>query len=142
MTLSINGDPTQIDRSTNEQVPVAPDQERTFSRRAFLTIGGIAGVSALLAACGGSGESGSQVSATTSAGSTATPEATTKTLETPPAKHLEGLNDPVAQSRAAQIISTFENSTTEVAYDYAKNIGDGRGILLDALVFVAELAIC
>lgn len=30
--------------------------------------------------------------------------------------------------RAAQITSTFENSTTELQYAYAENIGDGRGI--------------
>jgi chitosanase len=30
--------------------------------------------------------------------------------------------------RAAQITSTFENSTLELQYDYVENIGDGRGI--------------
>jgi len=39
-----------------------------------------------------------------------------------------GMEDPAVQARAAQIISTFENSTTEVQYGYAENIDDGRGI--------------
>ena len=30
--------------------------------------------------------------------------------------------------RAEQIISSFENSTTEIQYAYAEDIGDGRGI--------------
>jgi chitosanase len=36
--------------------------------------------------------------------------------------------DSDSKRRAAQITSTFENSTTELQYDYAENIGDGRGI--------------
>ncbi len=36
--------------------------------------------------------------------------------------------DPDRKRRAAQITSTFENSTLELQYDYAENIGDGRGI--------------
>ncbi|HEX8226266.1 MAG TPA: chitosanase [Candidatus Saccharimonadales bacterium] len=40
----------------------------------------------------------------------------------------EGLRDEIAQHRAAQIISTFENSTTEIQYGYAEDIDDGRGI--------------
>lgn len=40
----------------------------------------------------------------------------------------EGLTDPSLQKRAAQIMSTFENSTTTVQYAYAENIHDGRGI--------------
>lgn len=40
----------------------------------------------------------------------------------------EGLADPVAKRHAFQIISSFENSTTEIQYGYAENIGDGRGI--------------
>ena len=30
--------------------------------------------------------------------------------------------------RIDQLISTFENSTTDIDYDYAENIGDGRGV--------------
>ena len=30
--------------------------------------------------------------------------------------------------RVDHLISTFENSTTEIRYDYAENIGDGRGV--------------
>ena len=37
-------------------------------------------------------------------------------------------SDEGRKRRAAQITSTFENSTTELQYDYAENIGDGRGI--------------
>lgn len=40
----------------------------------------------------------------------------------------EGLADAAKKRRAAQIISTFENSTTEIQYAYAEDIGDGRGI--------------
>jgi chitosanase len=36
--------------------------------------------------------------------------------------------DAERKHRAAQIISTFENSTLELQYDYVENIGDGRGI--------------
>jgi chitosanase len=36
--------------------------------------------------------------------------------------------DAERKRRAAQITSTFENSTTDIQYDYAENIGDGRGI--------------
>src|SRR5688500_3627827 len=36
--------------------------------------------------------------------------------------------DAERKHRAAQITSTFENATLELQYDYAENIGDGRGI--------------
>jgi chitosanase len=36
--------------------------------------------------------------------------------------------DPERKERAAQITSSFENATLELQYDYAENIGDGRGI--------------
>jgi chitosanase len=36
--------------------------------------------------------------------------------------------DPERKERAAQITSTFENATLDLQYDYAENIGDGRGI--------------
>jgi chitosanase len=36
--------------------------------------------------------------------------------------------DAERKARAAQITSTFENATLELQYDYAENIGDGRGI--------------
>ena len=36
--------------------------------------------------------------------------------------------DAVRKQRAAQITSTFENSTLELQYDYVENIGDGRGL--------------
>lgn len=39
-----------------------------------------------------------------------------------------GLADPQTELRAARIISTFENSTTDIQYDYAENLDDGRGI--------------
>jgi chitosanase len=39
-----------------------------------------------------------------------------------------GLADPQTKLRAARIISSFENSTTDIQYDYAEDIGDGRGI--------------
>ena len=30
--------------------------------------------------------------------------------------------------RADQLVSAFENSTTEISYDYAENLDDGRGV--------------
>ena len=39
-----------------------------------------------------------------------------------------GLMDPQTMLRAARIVSTFENSTTEIQYGYAEDIADGRGI--------------
>ena len=36
--------------------------------------------------------------------------------------------DPARKSYAAQITSTFENSTLELQYDYVEDIGDGRGL--------------
>lgn len=39
-----------------------------------------------------------------------------------------GLNTPLLKKRASQITSTFENSTTEIQYAYAEDIGDERGI--------------
>src|SRR5215211_2285536 len=36
--------------------------------------------------------------------------------------------DAERKARAAQITSTFENATLELQYDYAENIGDGRGL--------------
>jgi chitosanase len=36
--------------------------------------------------------------------------------------------DPARKLRAAQITSSYENSTTELQYGFADNIGDGRGI--------------
>lgn len=41
--------------------------------------------------------------------------------------NLSDLANPVLRYRAAQITSTFENSTTVLQYDYIENIGDGRG---------------
>ncbi|MEV7773619.1 chitosanase [Kitasatospora sp. NPDC086791] len=35
---------------------------------------------------------------------------------------------PDQRRRADQLISVFENSTTEIQYGYAENIGDGRGV--------------
>ncbi|MEV7598438.1 chitosanase [Kitasatospora sp. NPDC089797] len=35
---------------------------------------------------------------------------------------------PDQRRRADQLISVFENSTTEIQYDYAENINDGRGV--------------
>src|SRR3954470_14886493 len=36
--------------------------------------------------------------------------------------------NPERKHRAAQITSSFENSTLELQYDYVENIGDGRGL--------------
>jgi len=36
--------------------------------------------------------------------------------------------DPERKYRAAQITSSFENSTLDLQYDYVENIGDGRGL--------------
>ncbi len=37
------------------------------------------------------------------------------------------LSDPATKQRAASVISSFENSTTDLQYGYIENIGDGRG---------------
>ena len=39
-----------------------------------------------------------------------------------------GWLDAAQRRRADQLISAFENSTTEIRYDYAENLGDGRGV--------------
>jgi chitosanase len=40
----------------------------------------------------------------------------------------DGWLDVEQRRRADQIVSTFENSTTEIDYAYAENLGDGRGV--------------
>lgn len=50
----------------------------------------------------------------------------------------EGLRDPHKLDIASQIISTFENSTTEIQYGYAENIEDGRGITAGRSGFTSE----
>lgn len=40
----------------------------------------------------------------------------------------EGLLNSLVKTRAEKIISSFENSTTNINYAYAQNINDGRGI--------------
>lgn len=42
--------------------------------------------------------------------------------------NLPGLKDPAKRLNAESIISTFENSTTEIRYSYAERLEDGRGI--------------
>src|SRR3954462_1554546 len=49
-------------------------------------------------------------------------------LPDPSDPRLSLLVDAERKLRAAQIISTFENSTLELQYDYVENIGDERGI--------------
>src|SRR3954449_11232854 len=49
-------------------------------------------------------------------------------LPDPSDPRLSLLVDAERKLRAAQITSTFENSTLELQYDYVENIGDGRGI--------------
>ncbi len=39
-----------------------------------------------------------------------------------------GWLDAEQRRHADQLISTFENSTTEISYDYAEDLGDGRGV--------------
>jgi len=51
---------------------------------------------------------------------------------------VEGLRDPAVLHRAEQIISTFENSTTEIQYDYAEELDDGRGITAGRAGFTSE----
>lgn len=60
-------------------------------------------------------------------GSSATPPSTAAPVD-PYDPALALTADPDRKRRAAQITSTFENSTLELQYDYAENIGDGRGI--------------
>lgn len=40
----------------------------------------------------------------------------------------DGSLTPDQRRRADQLISVFENSTTVIQYDYAENLGDGRGV--------------
>ncbi len=47
------------------------------------------------------------------------------TTSTAPA---DGWLDADQRRRADQLVSAFENSTTEIRYDYAENIDDGRGV--------------
>jgi hypothetical protein len=57
--------------------------------------------------------------------------ATYKTGTTPPA----GLDLNVAKNAAFQMTSTLENSTTQMQFNYAENINDGRGITFGAVGF-------
>src|SRR3954447_21982693 len=49
-------------------------------------------------------------------------------LPDPSDPNLSLMVDAERKHRAAQITSTFENSTLELQYGYVENIGDGRGI--------------
>src|SRR3954467_5723393 len=49
-------------------------------------------------------------------------------LVDPSDPNLSLMVDAERKHRAAQITSTFENSTLELQYDYVENIGDGQGI--------------
>ncbi len=49
-------------------------------------------------------------------------------VEIIPSTQFEGLANPATKRRAEKVISTFENSTTKIQYDYAENLDDGRGI--------------
>ncbi|HUQ40541.1 MAG TPA: chitosanase [Acidimicrobiales bacterium] len=65
------------------------------------------------------------------AGSTDTPPPTTTASAVPTTDASpEGAGGLSADQRrrADQLISAFENSTTEISYDYAENLGDGRGV--------------
>ena len=53
--------------------------------------------------------------------------ATVSTVPSSPAEPDQWL-DTEQRRRIDQLISTFENSTTEIDYAYAANIGDGRGV--------------
>jgi chitosanase len=48
------------------------------------------------------------------------------------------LTDPQTKMRAARVISTFENSTTDIQYGYAENIADGRGITAGLVGFTSR----
>lgn len=88
-----------------------------------------------LAACDGEHDAAVQESVTSDA-----PAATSSTIEatvpttiaivpnTKPTNPETGLANPAAKLRAEQIISTFENSTTDIQYGYAEKLDDGRGI--------------
>jgi len=49
-----------------------------------------------------------------------------------------GLTDPQTKLRAARVISTFENSTTDIQYGYAEDIADGRGITAGLVGFTSR----
>ncbi len=60
----------------------------------------------------------------TTAPSSAAPAPATTSVASPRSPALDGDR----RRRADQLISAFENSTTVIRYDYAEDIGDGRGI--------------
>jgi chitosanase len=101
-----------------EMEVIEPDD---MGRREFLAYAAGLAATLALAACSG-GEAGSPGERVTAGPSAAAPSE-----RRAPAKEL-GLRDPVSLRRAGMVISTFENGTTEIRYDYAENIDDGRGI--------------
>lgn len=113
-----------------DYAPIGDTGSNELSRRSFVVAGSIVfatGVTALLSACG---EANPVEQPTTPDPETSDQDESPSPIpaETAPTHEDRGLGDPVAQDRAAMIISTFENSTTKVQYGYAENIGDGRGI--------------
>ena len=79
-----------------------------MNRRGFLVLGGLAGWT-VLSAC-------------------RAPSASAGHSPDQPAERPPGLDDPARRHVAEAIISTFENSTTELPYAAAHRLGDGRGI--------------
>lgn len=91
----------------------AGKNQRTISRRAVLW-GAVGTVGLAIAGC--SGSNGNPNPSTSPSEKSLSPSAESSkpgiSESNPPRQH-EGLHDPVAQHRAAQVISTFENSTTK-----------------------------
>ena len=82
---------------------------------------------AVVAACGGDGAVTSSGPDSGSSASVA-PTDPPATLPAPGAAVPRGWLDTEQRRRADQLISTFENSTTEISYAYAENLDDGRGV--------------
>lgn len=100
-------------KSSGDSQPV----NETWSRRALLVAAVGLGAGALVACATREPTAPSPESPIV--GGPSSPETT---------KGPEGLHNKTAQHRAAQVISTFENSTTEIQYGFAANLNDGRGI--------------
>jgi chitosanase len=61
-------------------------------------------------------------------GSPTSPTAQLSGAEDPSVSAAAGRFTPDQRRRADQLISVFEHGTTDIGYDYAENLGDGRGV--------------
>jgi chitosanase len=99
---------------------------RPISRTLAVTVAVVAALMLIAGVVTGVRLSSSSDEADQSAAPSTTPSAAAPVDPYDPAVSLPVDDD--RKRRAAQITSTFENATLELQYDYAENIGDGRGI--------------